>query len=418
MSSVEVKAAVSLNASGPGFATLYTVPVGKQAVVRTVTATNTSQGSVTISPTLGLRRSSILTRLSASSILANASANLLPAAITMIAGDELVAIDTASSSFAGVILPFFPNGTSTIGVAIVDVNTIICCNGTGIYRSTDAGATFTQVSSVVCSIAIRAAKIGTDYFIYQSTTSAFRSTDSGVTWTTQAVTNGPSTSTGGRIAAPGRIVYNGTVYGCLTTTQQLSTTTNGITWTNVAALFPETVDCLVWSGTHWIAGRNSTLPQIYRSTNGASWSTVTARTSGGATFVGGLATDGAGVVITGANVDVIIGRSADNGATWSDVDTGTTISGTTSSPPVNYIGNNFVVFANSSFQTSYSPTALTGSFIATNALWIFSAAVSDAHGINSTSVFYTKNGLRKSTLTIPTAFAGMDVSAAILEITP
>ena len=420
MSSVEVKAAVSLNASGPGFTTLYTVPVGKQAVVRTVTATNTSQDGTTIAPFLGLRRSGTLTLLSNSSILANASANLLPAAITMIAGDELVATETSGSSFGAVILSFFPNGTKTIGVAIVDVNTIICCNSTGIYRSTDAGVTFTQVSSLSCSTAIRAAKIGTDYFIYQSTTSAFRSTDSGATWTTQAVTNGPSPSEGTMIASRGRIVYNGTVYGGLTTNTQLSTTTNGITWTNVAAAFPNPVNCLVWSGTHWVAGRDGTLAQIYRSTNGASWSTVTARIAIGAGAIGGLATDGAGVVITGSGgSSSIIGRSADNGATWADVETGTTISASSSSPPINYIGSNFILgAAGTGSYVTYSPTALVGSFIVTKAAFIFTAAGLDAHGINSTSVFYTKNGLRKSSLTIPTAFAGMDVTAAILEVTP
>jgi hypothetical protein len=51
-------------------------------------------------------------------------------------------------------------------------------------------------------------------------------------------------------------------------------------------------------------------------------------------------------------------------------------------------------------------------------VYAFTGGSVDSYGINSTSVFYTKNGLRKSTLTIPTTFAGMDVTAAILEVTP
>jgi hypothetical protein len=337
----------------------------------------------------------------------------------MVASDELVAIERSGSSFGAVVLPFFPNGINTIPVAIVDTNIIICASN-GIYRSTDAGATFTQVSSLICKSNIRAAKIGTDYFIYQSTTSAFRSTDSGVTWTTQAVTNGPDVEGfDNTTSAPGRIVFNGTVYGCLTSTTRLSTTTDGITWTNVASAFANNVNCLVWSGTHWIAGRSDTSPQIYRSTNGASWSTVTARTNNSGQAIGGLATDGAGVIITGpGSANAIIGRSADNGATWADVNTGTIIAQASSASPVLYIGSNFIVSATSTGSyVSYSPTALAGSFIATQASFIYNAA-DDSYGVNSTHAFYTKNGLRKSTLTIPTTFAGMDVSAAILEVTP
>jgi hypothetical protein len=417
MSTVEVKAVTNNRASGPNPIVLYTVPVGKQAVVRTVNITNTAQISVTMSPVLGLRRSGSITTLSSPSIANAASANMLTAPITMISGDELVTTDTAGDSFGEVVTGLFPDGTSTAGVAIVDSNTIICCNASGIYRSTNAGVTFTQVSSLSCSSAIRAAKIGTDYFIYQSTTSAFRSTDSGVTWTTQAVTNAPSLSLGLRVSAPGRIVYNGTVYGGLTSTTQLSTTTDGITWTNVASAFANAVDCLVWSGTHWVAGRDATAAEIYRSTNGAVWSTVTARTSGGGQGIGGLATNGAGVIITGNMSGTAIGRSADHGATWSDQTLPFTISATSQNSAVNYIGSNFNIFDTNS-TTNYSPTGLTGSFVITGALFTFGPSANDAYGVNGTNVFYTKIGLRKSTLTIPTAFAGMDVTAAILEVTP
>lgn len=417
MSTVEVKAATNKRASGPNPVVLYTVPAGKQAVVRTVNITNTSQNSASVQPVLGLRRSGSTTTLSSPTIASAASANLLTAPITMISGDELVTTDTAAVTFGEVVTAFFPDGSSSAGVAIVDSNTIICCNATGIYRSTNAGVTFTQVSSLVCTSVIFAQKIGTDYFIYQSTTSAYRSTDSGVTWTTQAVTNAPNVVSfvGRRIAAPGRIVYNGTVYGCLTTTSQLSTTTDGITWTNVAAAFPSTVDCLVWSGTHWIAGRDASSAEIHRSTNGAVWSTVTARTASGGGGVGGLATDGAGVIITGnPNTASVIGRSADHGATWADQTVPFTVNVASNSPPVIYIGSNFFVFTNSTFLTNYSPTGLTGSFVSPGALSISSSS----YGVNGTNVFYTLTGLRTFPLTLPTVFAGMDVTAAILEVTP
>jgi hypothetical protein len=418
MSTVEVKVATNIRASGPNPVVLYTVPAGKQAVVRTVNITNTTQNSASISPVLGLRRSGSITTLSSPSIASAASANMLTAPITMIAGDELVTTETAADTFGEVVTALFPDGTSSAIVAIVDSNTIICCNSSGIYRSTNAGVAFTQVSSLSCSSAVRAAKIGTDYFIYQSTTSAYRSTDSGATWTTQAVTNAPSTSAGNCIAAPGRIVYNGSVYGCLTSTSQLSTTTDGITWTNVAAAFPATVDSLVWSGTHWVGGADGSR-SIYRSTNGASWSTVTARTANSGENLGGIATNGAGVIITGTgNGGNVIGRSADHGATWSDLALGFTGAASSSNSTVNYIGSNFYVFTNSTNATNYSPTALTGSFVNTGALSTFANTITDSYGVNGTNVFYTRIGLRRFPLTIPTAFAGMDVAAAILEVTP
>ena len=421
MSTVEVKAVISIQASGPTPVSLYTAPVGKQAIVSAVNVVNTGQANNSINATLSLRRSSSVTKISSAVAVLNASANLLTSPITMISGDELVTTETGNDTFGVIVTTLFPNGLSTTPVAIVDSNTIICCDSTGIYRSTNAGVTFTQVSSLVCSNIIAAKKIGTDYFIYQTTTSAYRSTNGGVTWTTQAVTNAPNVVAGDgrRISAPGRIVFNGTVYGGLTTNTQLSTTTDGITWTNVAAAFPVPVDCLVWSGTHWVAGRDSTSPLIYRSTNGASWSAVTARTANGAEGVGGLATDGAGVIITGTgNLGTNIGRSVDHGATWSDQPMNFTGSATANSPPVNYIGSNFFVFTNTTNVTNYSPTGLTGSFVSTEALSIFAASTSDSYGVNATNVFYTQRGFRTFPLTPPTVYSGMDVSISILEVTP
>ena len=421
MSSVEVKSATSIRASGPNWTTLYTVPVGKQAVVRTVAAANTAQTSVSLSAVLGLRRSGTVTRLSTTTITNAASANLLPAAITMIAGDELVTIETAGDTFGEVVNPNLTDGT-TYPVAIVDGNTIICAGSGGIFRSTNSGVTFSQVSSLSSSAGFASAKIGTDYFIYQSATSALRSTDGGATWTTQAVTNAPNVAAGAiglRISAPGRIVFNGTVYGGLTSATQLSTTTNGITWTNVAAAFPSTVDCLVWSGTHWVAGRDGTLAQIYRSTNGASWSTVTARTSGGADAIGGLATDGAGIVITGGMNGDVIGRSTDNGATWTDVTVGFNVTNASNHAAVMYIGSKFLAYRQSDLIVFYSPSALAGSFINTSAVGLLTAGSGDnTYGFDATNVFYGRNGIRRFPLTLPTAFAGMDVTAAILEVTP
>jgi hypothetical protein len=146
---------------------------------------------------------------------------------------------------------------------------------------------------------------------------------------------------------------------------------------------------------------------------------VTARTASGGGDVGGLASNGAGVIITGnPGSDTFIGRSADHGATWADQAVPFIVNIDDNAPPVNYIGSNFYVFTLTSNVTNYSPTGLTGSFVTPGALSIFSASATDSYGVNGTNVFYTRNGLRTSTLTIPTAFAGMDVTAAILEVTP
>jgi hypothetical protein len=94
MSTVEVKSATSIRASGPNWTTLYTVPAGKQAVVRTVTATNTAQTSVTLSPSLGLRRSGTVTRLSIASIAASTSASDLKLKITAASGYTITLVRT------------------------------------------------------------------------------------------------------------------------------------------------------------------------------------------------------------------------------------------------------------------------------------------------------------------------------------
>jgi hypothetical protein len=130
-----------------------------------------------------------------------------------------------------------------------------------------------------------------------------------------------------------------------------------------------------------------------------------------------LATNGSGVIITGNESGTVIGRSADHGATWSDQTLPFTISNTSQNSAVFYIGSNFFIFDTSTL-TNYSPTGLTGSFLSTGARSIFSPAIGDSYGVNGTNVFYTRIGLRTFTLTIPTAFAGMDVAAAILEVTP
>lgn len=420
MSSVEIKAAISNQASGFNPVTIYTVPAGKQAIVRAVNIVNTAQENVSIAPAVAIRRSGTVTRISTAAIALGATANMLTAALTMISGDELVTTETSSDTLGIPVGFIFPDGNSSAPVAIVDDNIIICCNGNGIFRSTDAGVTFTAVSSLTCSTNIAAAKIGTDYFIYQSRTSAYRSTDSGLTWTTQAVTNAPNAvgGTGLLISTPGRIVFNGTVYGCLTTSTQLATTTDGITWTPAVTSIPSGSNSLVWSGTHWVAGSTTATPNAHRSTDGVSWTTALTRTASGTVGTGGLATDGAGVLITGNPAGTgIFGRSTDHGATWSDQTAPFTFSGSTNLSSVYYIGSNFVVF-NASGISYYSPTGITGSFLNTNALSIWSDSSSSSYGVNATNVFYTQRGLRTFTLTIPTVYSGMGVAASILEVTP
>jgi hypothetical protein len=132
-----------------------------------------------------------------------------------------------------------------------------------------------------------------------------------------------------------------------------------------------------------------------------------------------LATNGAGLVITGGAGGSIIGRSTDHGATWTDVDTGINITDITNAAPVMYIGSNFITYTTTSLAVNYSPTALAGSFISTNAAGLVAGlSGDDTYGFDATNVFYARNGIRRFPLTLPTAYAGMDVAAAILEVTP
>lgn len=408
MSSVEIKVATNNRASGPNPVAIYTVPAGKQAIVKSVNVRNTV-GSGTSLPILQIKRSGVSTQISSVSLASNVSANMLAAPLTMASGDVLETIETNNATIDNLVLARFPDGSSDAAVVIVDGNVIICVKN-GIFRSADAGLTFTKVSDFAPATNT-GIKIGSSYFIYNTSSNAFRSTDGGITWTSIVVSNGPNASFGFRTVSPqgGRIVFNGSVYATFVSASYIATTTDGITWTNFSATTPQAADCLVWSGNSWVCLQTtpSANPFAFRSTDGgASW--VAYQLASGITSqtINGLTTDGNGVLLTAQTNTATYYRSDDHGASF------TPIVGYFASQRFTFIGGVFLT--SSGAATAFSTTGNQNTFT-----YITAILNLGSFGVNATRVFFTSNGLRSAPLPISLAtLGGIDVAASILEVTP
>jgi hypothetical protein len=407
MSTVEVKVATNNRASGPNPVAIYTVPAGKQAIVKSVNVRNIAAGGTSV-PILQIKRSGVSTQISSVSLASTVSANMLAAPLTMASGDVLETIETSNATIDNLVLARFPDGSSDAAVVIVDGNVIICVKN-GIFRSADAGLTFTKVSDFAPATNT-GVKIGSSYFIYNTSSNAFRSTDGGITWTFIGVSNGPSASFGFRTISPqgNRIVFNGSVYATFVAASVIASTTDGITWTNFAANTPQAADCLVWSGTHWVCLQTtaSANPFAFRSTDGTSWTGFQLASGITSQTINGLATDGNGVILTAQINTATYYRSDDHGANF------TAIVGYFASQRFIFIGG---VFLTSSGASAFSTTGNQNTFTYTTA----TLNAGSTFGVNATRVFSTSTGLRSAPLPISLAtLGGIDVTASILEVTP
>lgn len=396
----EIKLATQPLAAGP-WRTVYACPAGKTAIVKSCIAANTGEAIATMPATLAVRRGAVITAITgAIDIPTTSSVNLLAGTLTMQAGDELVTYTQYQSAVKNKL--GLPPEMGTINRMRARSTTLIAATSTGLWRTTDL-ATWTQVYSGASGQPML--NIGTTWFNYTSATTALRSTDDGLTWASIAVTNAPTTVAttinGGIIVG-----HSGRFAGlCNSSGIRVTTTADGITWT-LATATPQPItggDALAWTGTHYTTWRAATVSDIYRSTDGTSWATVTLTSLG--TAVNSVASNGAGtVVVTGQNNATQV--STDHGATFADA----SVSGASDA---RHTGG--VFFLTTTTAYAISATGLAGS-------WVYSRQVlsgSPKYATYGTTLINSMSGgLQVSAdLSLTQSGAGLSATASLMEVT-
>lgn len=230
--------------SGTDWKTLYTVPAGSQAFVKSIIASNTA-GSNSITPTLQLVKGSQQVQLAAPSLAANAATNLLAGTLTLGPGDSLRQKTTLN--FIKFTEPAYP-GAAESRVTGLNFNGIDRLNGNIlVYGSSSSGVD--PYNSVL-----------------------FTSPD-GNAWTWRDFNTGETTGRGIYCAA-----YGGGVYAIGCDGGIIFTSTDLINWTKRTTPITGIVYSIAYGQGKFIAvGSGSTNATcMASSTDGAAWSAVTA----------------------------------------------------------------------------------------------------------------------------------------------
>lgn len=227
--------------SGTDYRTLYTVPAGKQAFIKSVIASN---GSRSNGVTLQMMDGGVTPiDLAKPTLAANASSNILAGTLTLSAGESLRQKST-DNNLRFDDLVYTSTGTAYYGATATD---IIYANGVyvaiGFRSGTDPannflvsstnGTTWTwrDVDTVSGNaIALTSIAYGAGLFVVvgytTSATSFIATSPDGVTWTPRTPAAGMTYSN--------HVIYGGgrfVAVGGTTTTSSIQTSTDGITWT-------------------------------------------------------------------------------------------------------------------------------------------------------------------------------------------
>ena len=144
------------------------------------------------------------------------------------------------------------------------------------------------------------------------------SSSNGTDWTQRTCPAGYGGSTTFDIET---VVWTGSIFVAAGVAGNCFTSADGTTWAYQSGLYTAIgsaarVDQLMWTGTHLVA-RGFGFTNIYRSTNGVSWTGVgTAYTAMGATIYA-MGNSGATVLAYGYPIPHKVIKSTDSGATWS-----------------------------------------------------------------------------------------------------
>lgn len=246
-------------------------------------------------------------------VASGASANLIPAKVSMDIGDALVV--NASGQAVGQLIiselaePYgcWP-GSLNLFLSNPDGSKIVAALGeNGIWLSEDGQITARKVYTGTVNNQVGAWFAG-KFRIYTSATTSITSAD-GVSWAVEACVNAP-TSTDVN-ALNNTITKGAELYGA--TADRLKKSTDGLTFTNhgVAVGGMNGVNGFAWTGTNWVAsGGGPTQLVKYATETAGAWTVSTAPINGFAW--GGQDLNGRSVVANGGTVLVGSGPTISN----------------------------------------------------------------------------------------------------------
>ena len=178
--------------------------------------------------------------------------------------------------------------------AIIGNNLFAGTNG-GVYRSTDNGISWIAANIDMSYQVMRLAVIGNNLFAGTTGEGVFISTNNGNNWT--AVNTGLTNPDIYGLASIGENLFAGAFQSTGNTTGGIFLyATNGMNWTNTinTGLTNHMIDALIANGTNLYAGTNS---GIFRSTNnGTSWTDLSSGTSLDSSAVISLVIDGSNLL--------------------------------------------------------------------------------------------------------------------------
>lgn len=350
--------------SSTDYRTLYTVPAGKQAFIKSVIASNGSQSN---GVTLQMMDGGVTpVGLAKPTLAANASSNILAGTLTLSAGESLrqksnlnlIAFNDRVHTAEGtayypdpMIADFvYANGTFVaVGYryGIDPYNNFVLTSTDGAtwtWRDVD---TATSTARTLYSVAY-----GAGLFVVVGSTGFIATSPNGTTWTTRTSAHG-AVDVNSVIFAGGRFVAGGGT----TTENSVQTSTDGITWTaRTGAIAPSNYVQLAYDPTSGLyamscGGVGSSSLGIQTSPDGTTW---TARNAATNSAVRGVAAK-AGVFLARTSHSTNLARSTD-GINWVELGTADAVA---TSTPNNFKFVNGLFFRIESSIISWSSDGLT-----------------------------------------------------------
>lgn len=345
--------------SGTAYRTLYTVPAGKQAFIKSVIGMNTSGSSMGL--TLELMDNGVTpVALSSPTVAPNASTNMLAGTLVMSAGESLRqksgsdylkgtrVFDSSTREVAGGNFYdlIYANG---LFVAVGDSNAVGTTYNNNIYTSPD-GVTWAwrDVDTATGTPqALNSITYGAGLFVVVGDSGFIATSPDAITWTTRTSAHG-SNHIRQVIYAGGKFV----AVGGSTPTNSIQTSTDGITWTartgvqniySYASVAYDSTNAQYVMATGYAANGAAPNGGIQTSPDGVTWTARTGPNS--STRLCTAAKPGFMLCVGSGSL-----YSTDGGVTWSTPPQSLELDGR--SNRIKVIGSTFYAIGNGNLRTS------------------------------------------------------------------